>query len=41
MSLHVEVKIDVILHATENQENVFDSFLEHFNFNGILIKKLI
>ena len=31
MSLHVEVKIDVILHATENQENVFDSFLEHFN----------
>ena len=31
MSLHVEVKIDVILHATENQENVFDSFLEYFD----------
>mgnify|MGYP001352016815 FL=1 len=31
MSLHVEVKIDVILHATENQEKFFDSFLENFD----------
>ena len=26
MSLNVEVKIDVILHATESQEKIFDSF---------------
>ena len=31
MSLHVEVKIDVILHATENQEKIFDSLLENFD----------
>jgi hypothetical protein len=31
MSLHVEVKIDVVLHATENQEKFFDSFLENFD----------
>ena len=31
MSLHVEVKIDIILHATENKEKVFDSFLENFD----------
>ena len=31
MSLHVEVKIDVILHATESQEKIFDSLLENFD----------
>ena len=31
MSLHVEVKIDVVLHATENQEKFFDYFLENFD----------
>ena len=30
MSLNVEVKIDVILHATESQEKIFDSFKENF-----------
>ena len=42
MSLHVEVKIDVILHATENQEKVFDSFLENFDIKqeGFYIQNL-
>ena len=30
MSLRAEVKIDVILHATESQEKIFDSFKENF-----------
>ena len=30
MSIHVEVKIDVILHATESEEKIFDSFLKYF-----------
>jgi len=31
MSLNVEVKIDVILHATESQEKIFAAFEENFN----------
>ena len=31
MSLHAEVKIDTILHATESQEKIFDSLLENFD----------
>ena len=30
MSLNVEVKIDVILHATESQEKIFHAFEENF-----------
>ena len=30
MSLHVEVKIDVILHATENIDRIFKSFFDNF-----------
>ena len=30
MSLHAKVTIDVILHATESQEKIFDSFKENF-----------
>ena len=30
MSLNVEVKIDVILHATESQEKIFHAFDENF-----------
>ena len=33
MSLNVEVKIDVILHATESQEKIFDSFKENFGLD--------
>ena len=43
MSLHVEVKIDVILHATENQEKIFDSLLENFDIKreiSILLEKV-
>ena len=31
MSLRAEVKIDVILHATENVDKIFESFLYNFN----------
>jgi len=31
MSLHAEVKIDVILHATENIDKIFESFLYNLN----------
>ena len=31
MSLHTEVKIDVILHATENIDKIFESFLHNLN----------
>ena len=30
MSLNAEVKIDVILHATESQEKIFTAFQESF-----------
>ena len=31
MSLRAEVKIDVILHATENTDKIFESFLHNLN----------
>ena len=31
MSLRAEVKIDVILHATENIDKIFESFLYNLN----------
>ena len=31
MSLRTEVKIDVILHATENLDKIFESFLYNLN----------
>jgi len=31
LSLNVQVKIDVILHSTENQEKIFNSFFEVFD----------
>ena len=31
MSLRAEVKIDVILHATENIDKIFESFLHNLN----------
>ena len=31
MSLRAEVKIDVILHATENVDKIFESFLYNLN----------
>ena len=34
MSLRTEVKIDVILHATENLDKIFESFLYNLNLEG-------
>ena len=31
MSIHAKVTIDVILHATENTEKIFECFLKNFN----------
>ena len=31
MSLHAEIKIDVILHSTEDIDKIFESFLDNFN----------
>jgi hypothetical protein len=33
MSLHAEVKIDVIVHATEDVEKIFESFLSNFDLD--------
>ena len=33
MSLHAEVKIDAILHATEDIEKIFESFLSNFDLD--------
>ena len=30
MALDIQVKIDVILHSTENEKKIFDSFLKNF-----------
>jgi|TARA_B100001750_G_scaffold2401_1_gene1983 RNA binding exosome subunit len=43
MSLHVQVKIDVILHSTESIDKVFDSFLDNFGLeqNDFQIQNLM